>query len=116
MSALVWSLSPAWALECLDVLTSTESKTITVNDINNPEAFFEAMTKGMILKPHQEGLFGFYRTIFGDSSTNVGKDLKAVYRVLNKYPNLLDEKVLFKEVHLNQIEKKNMKNTLFQTN
>ena len=105
MSALMW-ISPAWALECLDVLTSTESKTITVNDINNPEAFFEAMTKGMILKPHQEGLFGFYRTVFGDSSTNVGKDLEAVYRVLNKYPNLLDEKVLFKEVHLNQIEKK----------
>ena len=105
ISALMW-ISPAWALECLDVLTSTESKTSTVNDINNPEAFFEAMTKGMILKPHQEGLFGFYRTVFGDSSTNVGKDLEAIYRVLNKYPNLLDEKILFKEVHLNQIEKK----------
>ena len=106
MSALMWSLNPAWALECLDVLTSTESKTITVNDINNPEAFFEAMTKGMILKPHQEGLFGFYRTVFGDSSTDVGKDLEAVYRVLDKYPSLLDEQILFKEVHLNQIEKK----------
>jgi hypothetical protein len=93
------SVCDAQAMQCSDLLGTKRAQPATINDIDSPEAFFEAMTKGMILGPEQEGLFGFYRTVFGNPSPKVGKDLKAVHAVLDKHPNLIDEQVLFREVN-----------------
>ena len=96
--------------QCLDLLSASGANgskpiTIPVNNLETPEAFFEAMTKGMILNPHQKGLFGFYRTVFGNSKTFIEKDLETVHAILNQHPSLLDEKILFREVHVDQTEK-----------